>query len=68
MLIKLGNRWVDPTTVRMVNDSFNTSQPVACIRFKRFGDMMECKGITGDEAARLINEALSNPLFYDPEG
>lgn len=65
MLVKLGNKWVDPTTVRIIGPA-NYGADTA-VRFKRFGDMQQCAGIKVDDAARIINEALSNPLFYDPE-
>lgn len=68
MLIKVGKNWIDPTTVRGVSVyKWNYEEGVR-IHFKSQGgevpNALEYMGIKVDEAAQIINEALSNRLFY----
>lgn len=63
MLVKLGNKWVDPRDIRIIGPANYGADTV--IRFKHFGDMQQAAGIKPDEAAQIINEALSNSLFYE---
>lgn len=61
MLIKAGSDWIDPTKVRAVEKYGNER---CTVYWKRHGS-----GITidarADVVALAVNEALSNPLFYE---
>ena len=64
MLIKLGNRWVDPATIRCINDAGGYGDVRCRLRFKLHGDAQDCIGISADDAAAKVNAALENPLFF----